>query len=286
MPLEELSKHPFDLVRLPSDPSLEGLRDWILKVTNYLRVTPTQLARAAHVAPSTVNKFVADTTASRGLTARTMEKLFQAAAEIHDQKFGKARFQSGRDSDPKLDPAGYSVVHVRVATALRRDIFKVNHLWPVDEQFFVSVVVPNLLRTGKGPEESLLPNGLAGMVVADDHADRAFAKSTILIVAPFSIDTSNPGPGEFFVVSTSSPEGTELTVRQFMVSPSGDMWLLSQAATTPPPDVHLGRVDFEVKYTEKQIFKIVKKPPYTLEYKVICGIRPLADEYEALTFPN
>jgi hypothetical protein len=287
MPLTELSEHPFDTIRLPSEPSAEALRAWILKVTEYLGISPTELARQAQVAPSTVNKFVADATASRGLTAKTMEKLFQAAAEIHNNKFGVARFQSVKEPDPKLDPSGFTVVHVRVATALRRGFFKKSHLWPVEQQFFVSVMMPNLLRTGKGREESILPNGLVGMVVADHHAERTFEKSTILIVKPFDPETESPQPGEQFVVSRTDPEGKiELSVRQFMVSPSGDMWLLSQSAIERVPDVHLGRVEFEIKYEEQQDFRITQEADYRLEFKVILELKPHTIEFEALTFPQ
>jgi hypothetical protein len=285
MPLDDLNQHPFELIRMPSEPTLEGLRTWILGVSEYLGVTPTEIARTAEVAPSTINKFLADTTQTKGLTAKTLQKLVRAASDIHNRKFGEAYAHRPRDSH--ADPAGYSVVNVRVASSLRADSFKASHLWPLQQQFFTSVLIPNVLRTGAGPEESLKPGGFQGFVVADTHADRSFPRSTVVIGAPFSLETDNPEPGQHFVVSRSDSDGkTELTIRLFMVSPSGDMWLLSRASAGQLPDVHLGRVDFEVKYRETEKFTPAKKSDYTIEYKVICVLLPQSDAYEALEFPT
>ncbi|PAY07165.1 hypothetical protein CK489_15300 [Bradyrhizobium sp. UFLA03-84] len=285
MPLDDLHQHPFDHIRMPSEPSLEGLRDWILKVSTYLDITPTELARAAEVAPSTINKFIADTTQTKGMTAKTLQKLIKAASKINSDKFSEA--YAGRRTEEQLsDPTGYSVVNVRVGSALRAGSYKTSHLWPVRSQFFVSILLPNALHTGGGREESLKPHGLLGMVVADQHAEGTFPHGTVVICSRLF---NHLEIGDYVVISRRDDTGnTELTIRNFVVSPKGDMWLSSRAepVANRPPDIYAGRAPFEVKYTRHEKFTLSPPPEYVIEYIIISAIQPYNERFEELKFPD
>lgn len=288
MTLEDVHQHPFEMIKMPSEGTLEGLRAWILRVSEYLGVTPTELARTAKVAPSTINKFMADTTQTKGVTARTVQKLIQAAHEIHSRKFSEA--YGNRSRDAHTDPAGYSVVNVRVGSSLRAGAYKANHLWPIKQQFFITVLLPNILRTGPGNEEALKPAGLQGMAVTDNHADRVLPLGSIAICARMSSENEYLELGDYVVVSRPNDAGeTELTIRHFIVSPVGDMWLIPQGATDQRPHVYLGRSPQEVKFSGQERFKPIEKTEYTIEYKIISALTPVSgaalEGFAGLKFP-
>lgn len=69
-------------IEAPRDLSPAGIKAWISKVSDEVGTTPTQLARAAQLAASTVNKFLRDEDPVRSLTAGTVEKLLIAARKM------------------------------------------------------------------------------------------------------------------------------------------------------------------------------------------------------------
>ncbi|WP_141339721.1 helix-turn-helix transcriptional regulator [Bradyrhizobium sp. USDA 3458] len=284
MALGNLGEQPFHLLRLPAEPSADGLRTWVQQICSYLEITPTELARAASIAPSTLNRFVGDASGDRGLTAKTLRSLLEAATKIHNDKFGAAVAHGPRGVN---DFNNYSIVHVRVAASLSEDSFHSDHLWPIEYQFFTSIVVPSDAALNSLDNASLRRAVLQGFVIIDHHADRAFRKSTILICAPYT-EADYLIPGRYYVVSRSNEQGKkELTVRYFMVSPSADMWLIAQStAKDSKPDVHLGRAveDFG---TERmlQAYRPTKSSEYEVAFTVVCAVTPQIDAYEDLFFP-
>src|SRR5215210_1314977 len=66
----------------PRGHSAAEVRGWIKAVCTRLDVTPTQLARKAELAPSTLNRFLAGTGPNQNVSARTIDALVSAAAMI------------------------------------------------------------------------------------------------------------------------------------------------------------------------------------------------------------
>jgi hypothetical protein len=278
MPLQELDRHPFEAIRPPADLTPDGLRVWVEQTCSYLGVTPTELSRAAGIAPSTVNKFLVDPDGKRSLSSRTLSSLVKGALSLHSERFS-ANYATLLGSS-RVKREGFQSPPIRVAASLRRDTFKEHHLWAMQDQFFVSAPIPNSLEV----------SGLVGLLVTDGHAEGVFPRGTVVIAAKFSIEGGDQiEMGDFFVVSRRDGAGlTELTLRHFIVSPKGDMWLISQAprADRAPDNVYLGQASPEGMYGDERKFSPTVQSGYTLEYKVISAIQPYSGAFKELKLPE
>jgi hypothetical protein len=280
--LDELDRHPFEVVGPPTDLSPDGLRDWIEKTCAYLSVTPTELSRSANMAPSTVNKFMLDIGGKKSLSSRTIARLVEGAAKLNSRKFGTKYLHSDL---PTADPAGFTSRPIRVAGALRAGIFKSEHVWPIQSQFFVSVPIPNVLSTGFA--DGFMARTIA-MVVADNHAEGIFPYASVVVARKFG-QHEPAETGDFYIVSRKNEANqVELTIRHFIISPQGDMWLIAQGRTPRQPDIYLGRTALPegLAAAVNQKFPIDQHQDYTIEYKVISAIQPFLSAFEKLKFPD
>lgn len=273
MASNELDQHPFDRVQLPSDLSPAGLRAWLARICRYLDVSPTELARTAEIAPSTVNKFLVDTEGKKSLSARTLSALQRAALDIQSRKFGKAYYPNTEN-----DPRGFFTAMVMVGAELRAFVFKDQLLWPLHRQFHIQIPVPNTLRGRR----------LVGFLITDNHAEQSFPYATTITAAKFEGEPLEVG--EFLIVSRLDHEGrTELTVRHFTVSPNGDMWLTSQSRRGDRlTDIYVGKTEsgWMTNPPSDMKFSLTPNPDYTVEYKVISAVSPVSYDYAALKFPE
>jgi hypothetical protein len=277
----ELDDHPFDSIRPPEDLSPDGLRLWLEQVCQYLGISPTELSRAAGISPSTVNRFIVDPTGKKSLSSRTLSGLVRGATTIHTQRFS-ANY-ANLLGPGKNRREGFLSPPVRVAASVRAGVFKDKHIWPIQDQFFVSAPIPNSL--GAKP---------VGLVVTDDHAQGVYPYGTVLIASRFSIESDGIELGDFFVVSRMDEERrTELTIRHFIVSPTGDMWLISQADYQKfrMPDAYLGRWEGDYKSlaspgSPQPKFSPSAQSGYVIEYRIISAIQPYSESFKTLTFPT
>jgi hypothetical protein len=271
MALPELEKHPLEnykAVPYPEDLTPDGIRAWIVAACKVLEISPTELARLADIAPSTVNKFLGEKGSKRGLTSRTIETLVRTASRHEGDKFGS------RVRPLSSDSPGFSAPPIRVAASLKMQVFKASYAWDARDQFFVHVPIPD--RFYRQP--------MMGFAVADDHAGNIYPFGSILIASKFQPETDPINQGEWFVVSRGDESGgIELTVRQVMVSPNDDLWLISMAADrSSMPDIYLGKQKLGEPLAGIESLRLA----YAFEYKVFSAIIPIATSYNDMRFPD
>jgi hypothetical protein len=244
----------------PTDLSPDGLRVWLLRVTNEAGVTPTQLAKLAKIAPSTVNKFLQRQGGASNLGARTIQKLTDALLVIHFDRKNEARII-------QREEAGIVAAYVKLLATIRLGVIRENHLWPAPNHLMLSVPVP--------PNSA---RGLIGFAVADDEAGDIYPYGTVVVCSPHAV--TGVESGQRFVVSRSNGRGeTEIMLRQSVISPNADIWLTSLARKDRrTPDIYMGKLD-ETKLSENR-----DEGAYSIEYQVISSIRPEANLFDRVFF--
>ncbi|UFW75485.1 helix-turn-helix domain-containing protein [Bradyrhizobium sp. WU425] len=266
MPLPDLEVHPLTELKPPTDFSPDALRLWISEACDFLKITPTELARAANVSPSTINKFLLGAGSDKSLTGRTVDKVLKAAFQIQIGRIGQRQVEAL--AAPR--PDGFALDIVRVAASIKKDSYKESHRWASEELFFVTIPLPTALR-GKGLLGFLMED------TSDNHPGMELPFGTILVGSKFDPENDKLEPGNWFVVTKDDGTGkTELSVRQLAVSPKGDMWLIAE---TVGPDAYLGktRPDGTVALSKDT-------SQYVIEYKVIVAIRPMTRDFEGVNF--
>ncbi|TGN75940.1 XRE family transcriptional regulator [Bradyrhizobium yuanmingense] len=262
MPLSDLEIHPLEELKPPTDFSPDALRLWITEACRSLKITPTELARAAGVAPSTINKFMLSGGSNKSLSGRTMDTVVKAALRMHIDRIGRRQVQAIGSKNP----AGAAVSIVRVGASVKKGAFAESHRWDSEELFHVSVLMPNKI-----------PRPLLGFLMEDDQAGAALPYGTILVGAKVEPETDVAEAGDWFLVSQKDEAGrTEITVRKLAVSPNGDMWLISEEIG---PDAYLGKTKPDGTATLSQ-----NKSKFTLEYRIIVALRPMTSDFEGVNF--
>jgi hypothetical protein len=226
-PLSDLFPHPFEEIRPPSDMSPDGVRAWIGEICRKVGTNPTNLAKKAELAPSTLNKFLAATDQNKNLTAATIKRLMTAAAGLYVDQFGNL---------PPAGEVGETTFYdslVRMVGIVQADTFQSEPKLDIKSQLFLQVPIFGRRR----------PNHLA-FLVGDDHGLPLYPKNSILVVGT-GLEQDPPESGDRLIVARQNQSGAvEMTVKRLLVSPSGDVWLtaISQAASRPP-DIYLGQVN-------------------------------------------
>lgn len=245
----------FSLV--PNDLSEGTVRNWIWDLCKYLDVTPTELARSAGMAPSTLNRFLArgGTGSGANLSGRTISKLQKVAVEILQTHAPRSNLERSRPLK------GTSWRRIQVTASLQEGILFTEHEWSKKEAFWVEVPLPDWVER------------VEGFALADDHADSVYPYGSILIATPhFKLED-----GDRLVVSRTEAEAgtdvTELSLRQLKISPNGDAWLVSMASEGRRPDAFIGRPE------------ALKSGAYEIRQKVLISIRPEGDLLKHFYFP-
>lgn len=261
MPLDDLEDaQNTEIARklTPLSHSPAGLRSWLNHMTKALEVTPTELARKAEVAPSTLNRFIQGDDGSKNLGARTIAKLVAALIPLYREKQNLAHNFSD-------EPLGYAAVSVRVAASVRCGIFRTSHVWPAEEQFYVQVPLPSSRTTR-----------LVGLVVADDEAATAYPYGTIVIAKAVDEATSLT-TGQRLVVTIANELGeTEIALRALVISPNQDAWLTSLSGRSGTPDVYLGKTS-ELAPTQRV-------GTHKIDFVIISSIQPEANVFGDVVF--
>ncbi|MET4493488.1 hypothetical protein [Bradyrhizobium sp. LA7.1] len=263
MPLIDLEEHPFSQLGPPIDFSPDGLRLWISEACKFLNISPTELARAANLAPSTVNKFLLSAGSKKSLSARTMDGIVKSAMRIYIDKFGENR----RKLLEQKQPGGSQTPTILVSGTLELGAFKERLNWPVQDQFHIQVPIPNQIY---GPP-------LVGLVVADEQGGDIFPVGTVIVAGKFDAALHDIRAGDWFVVARKDDHGAiETTLRQVLVSPGGDVWLISMSKS---PDEYLGKIG-----ARDEIKPNRAASRYIIEYKVLSAIVPVASEFSRVKF--
>lgn len=228
---------PSSAIPAPLDPSPDGLRSWILETCRFLQITPTELAKHASLAPSTLNRFLRGEIKNASLSASTLIGLLQTARELElDPAVIAAQDRSGEAADDDVMPY---LVEVPLMGVLA-----INKFRPLEEW------VQRIYRLRIPIRRPFHRAALAAFEVADDHAAPAFSKGSIVVVSPFNRMWKpaplEPQDGDYLTVFRSGgndPQGfltMECTIRQFVISPSGGAWLVPINPNTGIEDLFLG----------------------------------------------
>src|SRR4029077_1032777 len=125
-----------------------------------LEIKPTQLAKEANLAPSTLNRFMAGAGGARNLGARTIVRLLNAANEILSKS---APPPSREQVDTRIDPSFLEVRHsevieISVVGQLRAGV---SVDYPGDNKYNIKIPIP-LGNMQRGP--------IVGFELTDIHA--------------------------------------------------------------------------------------------------------------------
>lgn len=200
----------------PIDHTAEGLRTWVSEVSRFLGLTPTELAKEAGLAASTLNRFLREGDGS--LSAKTIKSILETAKKLEKEMVdGKRLIPEGAIEDR---PYLVNVAVLGKANATNFDNIKAY----TTTLYTLKIPIPRPFVFG----------GIGAYEVEDDHAAPEYPKGTIVIVTP----TSRPGrplPIEVFdqdhvvVFDSSNPDNrlkTSVTVRKVSKSPANEWWLL------------------------------------------------------------
>lgn len=206
----------------------EEIRRWIKVLCRMSGLWPTELARNAGVAPSTVNRFVYNEDAKHRPSSRTLQKLDYAAAVGFGDRVGVTYEQPGATYD-EHEYAEYpdepleegqsakgkyhsTVVVGRVQAGDWQEAFE----WDEDDRYPVP---------GIATQEMLLEPKFA-LEVWGDSMDLVYPADSVLVCVPLRFVDRNPVPGERVIVVRRDKNGlVEATVKEFQMDASGQAWL-------------------------------------------------------------
>jgi hypothetical protein len=231
----------------PADHSPAGLRAWIAATCGYLDITPTQFAKYASLAPSTINRFLRSDDTAVSLSARTIDILLEAARKVEKDVdyIAKNRAQLGAETGPFLiditlaGPAAAGLFYDQ------NNVIRIRHLRiPIRAPFHL--------------------HNIFALEIADDHASPVFKKGSIVVACPFrgigGRSILQPRDGDYVVVpqfvQEPGPFLGEWTIRRFVVSPSGGAWLVPINPQANIPDVFLSSAE---NY-QNQASPVLKRP--------------------------
>jgi hypothetical protein len=216
----------------PSDPSPDGLREWISETCRYLRVTPTEFAKSARLAASTLNRFLRQLDEAT-LSARTIDALLEAAKRLE-----KERAPDANVGDPERLAELPYLIDVPTIGDVALGSFHPITRWVQKGGYRLRLPV-------KPPFHRM---GIGAFHVKDHHAYPVFPKNSLVIATAYAgrsnTDMPDPKEGDYVLVfAQSTPETkrlSELTIRRVVVSPSGDMWLTRINRDIDLPDAYMG----------------------------------------------
>lgn len=200
---------------------------------------PTQLARAAGLAASTINRFLNSKEVTHTLSARTLDKIINAceerlsqlAEEITDDATKQALLarvasigdlkisrwsELLKDIQGKLVNRGVRLDAIQVVGAVQAGRWVEAVRWPYVDQYTIQSPVddryPGIPREGlevRGPSMNLL-----------------YPEGTVVIVVSLIAIDRDPTPGQKVVVQRRRRDGTvEATVKEFQKDEAGKVWL-------------------------------------------------------------
>jgi hypothetical protein len=220
----------------PIDPSAEGLRAWIWETCRYLGISPTEFAREAKLASSTINRFMrAEAGSDASLSGRTIEALLNAARSIdaYQAENEPQHPTTGERNDQLEKPYLTSVAVIGRARAE-----PISTTDPI-------IYSPPLYWLKLPISREYLNKGLGAFEIVDDHALPTYPPGSIVIVSPLrSKIQRHPERGivvdlgvddqediiSLAVLGQDTESGKTLyraSVKKFAISPGGDAWLLT-----------------------------------------------------------
>lgn len=204
----------------------DEIRRWIKVMCRMAGMSPTQLARAASVAPSTLNRFLNNPSVKHKPSTTTLGKIEGAASLAYSDRvkitWGRKQYPPfGPSEDRHLGdikkPFDLNLLPVvDVIGAVEAGTWVEGIEWPVEDRFTVPIIeFPGFEGSPKYALE-----------VYGDSMNEVYPPGSIIIcVHPIHVDR-NPLPGERVVVRQTSENGlSEFTVKEFQIDNKGQPWL-------------------------------------------------------------
>lgn len=212
---------------------IEAQRQMLRDLCRLGQWKPSQMAAAAGLAPSTVNKFLAPKgTPKHHLSSVTVAKLVDATGvrlrELHASETELSEFAAvrrGMDWRDAVDAMDFShrheVVTIPVVGAVGMGDFDVAAEWPAERRYSLPVT------------RSVAPTtNHFGIEVYGPVMDQVYSVGTILICEPLQDDRSNLRVGRRVICRRTRPSDARsmLCVREYAVSPDGSEWLVPKSS--------------------------------------------------------
>lgn len=221
-----------------SDPTGEGrdaelrsydvheIRRWLKVLCRLSGLTPTQLAKAAGLAPSTLNRFLNSEVKHR-LSASTLSKIEGAAAVAYEKRVKVAWGQRSLDKDKlrNFDLVEYPP-SVMAQTENPRFVRVLGHVQAGDWREAIEWAHEDQYVVGNPPFPEYAQDPKFALEVRGTSMNKIYPPGTIVLCVPFIHVDRNPVPGEKVLVQRRSPNGmVEATVKEFQIDDHGRAWL-------------------------------------------------------------
>lgn len=222
------SYSPFDALKEPKSTEPDDIRRWIVAIGKETYTTPTELANKADLAPSTINKFMADTDNSRNINARTLNKIKKAAWDLiearssADKNYVEHEFGITADGDlPLIHSNPYYVRDIKVVGHLYDHGLRVQDGVQMEERFMYDIAVPIGRR--------FIGKSLCALQLNTPDPEEYYGYQDIFICQPYWIGEGKVLNGDRLVVAEldSYPGQMRLSMRDFISDPKGHNWLVS-----------------------------------------------------------
>lgn len=220
----------------------EKNREWIHRICSIAEVTPTQLARAASLSPSTLNRFLKQTSSSANLSASTLASIMETAERLIDTKLENNLDNQAYLEKINQEPDWWNNVKqfrmARDVTIIGRiksgDFVKCDEVQYTDKEFF-EVKVP----VKPAYEYELV----IGLEYQTEFPGEFLSDGDLIFCIPFWKQSSGLKEGSRVVVSRRNHENmVETSLRDVFFDRKGGCWLgaLGGEADKIPP-VFLGK---------------------------------------------
>jgi hypothetical protein len=246
-PHRKLNLEPrFAFVGTPSDVSPAGIRRWIADVTARLEITPTELARKAGLAPSTLNRFLAETDPTRNLSGRTITALIRAGQEMANFP-DPLTFDHLSAFDDESSTSTYLVEIIVLGVV--KDEFLPEIQWEPEDTYTVKLPIPAPYHR----------HSLLALEVGDSHASKIYPFGSLVIAIPFDSLHRGPVHGEKVVVlEINENDWVKASIFEYLQSPSNDGWLIPLGHEAGI-ERYVGQAAGPGRFWEKKNFRIAAK---------------------------
>lgn len=200
----------------PAGHSPEAIRRWIAAICRRLSTTPTELARRAKLAPSTVNRFLSGRGNNENVSASTIAKLTDAANSLFDEFMEKNSTleEFSKNIEVESNWAGAiessfdkTIIKVPIVGFISSEFWNVQTELKKEDRYEISVPIQNYYRN--------LP--IIGLEMRGGTSNKKYTNTAILICVPYYALDREPVDGEFVVVNRKGAgEQVEVTVRQYI----------------------------------------------------------------------
>jgi SOS-response transcriptional repressor LexA len=214
------------------DKTQSATKEAVAAIVEVLGCTSTQLAREAGVVPSTLNRFLNSENVKHTLSARTIEKISEAAILLAkdnpDTSLSALKAAIARLSPaPQFDPNSAQLTPIQLDKSVPvKGVVQAGYWMPVDELLALEgdpVRVSSKEFGGKYTYFALQVRG--------NSMDQFFKEGDFVICVPYSEYPKDLMGGEFVVVQRSRNGEAEATVKQ--IEKRGDEILLYPRSMDP-----------------------------------------------------